>query len=78
MTSPSHFMLYLLSALTGFFLMILLITLAVHARKRFVYMEVLAGGFALVGVVVLLLAYNQGPLPVVPGASEAASAAIAL
>jgi hypothetical protein len=77
-TSPSHFMLYLLSALTGFFLMILLITLAVHARKQFVYMEVLSGGFVLVGVVVLLLVYNQAALPTVPGASEAASAAIAL
>ncbi|MDB5238104.1 MAG: hypothetical protein JWM46_374 [Candidatus Kaiserbacteria bacterium] len=77
-TSPTHFILYLLSALIGFFLMILLITLAVHARKRFVYMEVLTGGFVLVGVVVLMLVYDQSALPRVPSSSEAASAAIAL
>ena len=77
-TSPSHFMLYLLLASAAFFAILLLITLVIHAQKRFVYVEVLAGGFALVGVVVLLLVYNQGTLPMVPAASESASAAIAL
>ena len=77
-TSPAHLMLYALSVLAGFFLTILLITLAVHARRRYVYVEVLTGGFVLVGVVVLLLVYNQGTLPIVPGTSESASAAITL
>lgn len=76
-TSPSNFMLYLLSALTGFFVVILLITLAIHVRRRYVYMEVLTGGFVLVGVLVLMLVYDRGVLPTVPTTGQAASAAIA-
>lgn len=77
-TSPSHFMLYLLCALSGFFLMILLITLVVHVRKKIVYMEVLTGGFVLVGVAVLMLVYDQPALPTVPNGSESASVVSAL
>lgn len=77
-TSPSHVIPYVLSGLAIFFIVILLITLAVHARRRYVYMEVMTGGFVLVGVVVLMLVYDRGTLPTVPSAAQSASAAIAL
>lgn len=76
--SPTHTLIYLLSALAALIAVLLLVAIAVHIKVQ--YLEVLGGGLLVLVVVLSLLIYNatSSPEVLIPDEAQPASAIEAL
>ena len=75
-TSPTQTLMYLFTGLTAVFALCLTIAVFVHIRRKYLVIEMMGGGLALIAIAVGFMFYDQGALPGVALPTDGQSASV--